>query len=103
MLEIILVLLVILWFLGYIHLGINIPDIRLLVINGHAITLVNLLIFLLILWAIGILPSPFRQIAGVLVVLWVLSILGFIAIAGLSNLLVIAIIVGIVASLFMRK
>ena len=100
MTEIILVLLVIALITGFIQIpGFTLPNYVLFSINGESITLLNVLIFLLILWAIGILPSPFREIAGVLFVLWLLSVLGFIAIAGLSNLLVIAIIVGIVVSM----
>ncbi|RJR15067.1 hypothetical protein C4579_03300 [Candidatus Microgenomates bacterium] len=99
MLELIIILLVVFWFLGYIRIeGLTIADINLFVINGQQITLWKLLIFFLILWAIGVLPSPFRQIAAVLMVLWVLATLGIIAIAGLSNILIIAIIAGIVLS-----
>jgi hypothetical protein len=63
--------------------------------NGLAITLWDVLIFLVFIWLVGILPSPFRQIAVVFILIWVLSLLGIIAIAGLSNILVIAIIVGV--------
>ena len=97
MLIIILVILIILFLTGSIHIsGFTIPHTVLFNLNGHPITLINTLIFLAI--AIGVLPSPFREIAGVLFILWLLSILGFIAIAGLSTLLVLAIIVGIILS-----
>lgn len=100
MLGAIIVLLIILWFLGYIRLdALTIPDIPLFALNGQTITLWNLLIFAVVLWAIGILPSPIREIAGILLFLWVLSVLGILAIAGLSNLLVIAIIGGLILSL----
>jgi len=103
MIEILLILLVIFWALGYIQIGnITIPNALLFNFNGRPITLWDLFIFIIVLWAIGILPTPFREIAGVLLVLWVLSVLGLIAIAGLSNLIVIAIIVGIVASFIKR-
>jgi hypothetical protein len=103
MLEILLVILVLLFLTGNLNLaGIRIPNLSLFVLNGHPITLINLLIFLIVLWAVGLLPSPFREIAGVLLVLWILSILGILAFAGLSNLLIIAIIVGIVASFIKR-
>ncbi len=103
MIEVLLLLLIVLWLTGNIHIsGFTIPHMILFRINGQPITLVNLLIFILILWAIGILPSPFREIAGVLFVLWLLALFGFIAIAGLSNLLVIAIIVGIVVAILRR-
>jgi hypothetical protein len=101
MAGIIIVVLLILYFFGYIHIpGLTIPNPLLFTFNGHSVTLSSLLIFLAILWAIGILPSPIRQIAGVLMILWVLAELGFIAIAGLSNLLVIAILVGLLISIF---
>jgi len=100
MLEIILVVLVLLWITGNLHVtGVNIPNYTLLNINGQQITLINLLVFLAIVWAIGVLPSPIREISGVLLFLWVLSILGFIAIAGLGNIIVIAVIIGIVWAL----
>jgi hypothetical protein len=103
MLEIILVVLVVLLLTGNINIsGFDLPHIVLLRINGQAITLVNVLIFFLILWALGLLPSPFREIAALLFVLWLLSVFGFIAIAGLSNLIIIAIIVGIVFSIIKR-
>jgi len=103
MLEILILVLVILFLTGNIHVnGFTFPNMVLFALNGRPITLINLLIFLVILWAIGILPSPFREIAGILFVLWLLSLLGFIAIAGLSNLLVIAIIAGIVIAVLRR-
>jgi hypothetical protein len=100
MIAVLLVILVLLWFLGYVRLdALPIPDLQLFVINGQPITLWNILIFLVIAGLVGILPSPLRQIAGVFLILWVLSILGILAIAGLSSLLVLAIIVGLIAYL----
>ncbi len=98
-------ILIVLWFFGYVHISsLNIPDIILFSINGHQITLWNLLILFVVAWAIGILPTPLREIAGVLLVLWILSVLGILAIGGinLSSILVIAIIVGLIASIFSR-
>lgn len=100
MLGVILVVLVILWILGYINLP-NLPfsDFPLLTIAGHVITVYNVLIFVALLIVVDLLPRPFREIAGVLVILWILSFLGIIAIAGLSNLIVLAIIIGLVVYL----
>lgn len=99
MIGFLIVVLIILWFFGYVNVGAFPPlDIELFSINGQPITLWNILILLVVGWAIGILPSPFRQIASVLLILWILSVLGIFAIAGLSSLLVIAIILGLVAS-----
>lgn len=102
MLITIVLILIILWFLGYAPIsGLNIPNIVLFTINNHAVTLWEILILVMIGWAIGILPRPLRTIASVLLVLWVLSVLGILAIAGLSNILVLVIIIGLVASIVM--
>ncbi len=92
-----LVILVVLWFLGYVHIsGLVVPDAVLFTVNGQPITLWSVLILAVVAWLIGVLPRPFREIASVILVLWVLSVLGILAFAGLSNLLVLAIIVGLV-------
>jgi hypothetical protein len=101
MLIAIVVILVVLWFLGYMPLsGISIPNYVFFTINGHAVTLWEILILLVIGWAIGILPRPFQMIASVLLLLWILSVLGIFAIAGLPNLIVLVIIVGLILSIF---
>lgn len=102
MLMAIVIILIILWFLGYAPLsGITIPNIALFTINNHAVTLWEILILAVIGWAIGILPRPLQAIASVLLVLWVLSVLGILAIAGLPNILVLVIILGLIISIFL--
>lgn len=97
MLGIIIVLLVVLWILGYLNIpAIKILDITLFTVNNNTISLIDLLVFLLIVWSTGILPSPFRQIASAAVILWVLALFGIIAISGLSTIIMIAIIVGLI-------
>ena len=101
MLIAIVVILIILWFLGYAPIsGISIPNIVLFSINNHPITLWNILILLVIGWAIGILPRPFQAVASILLLLWILSVLGILAIAGLSNIIVLVIIIGLIISIF---
>ena len=101
MLELLLIGLFILWLLGYLTIpGITLPDMPLFDLNGYTVTLWDALIFFLIVGIIGVLPSPFRQIAGAFLFLWVLATTGIIAIANLSSLLVFAIIVGLVFYLF---
>jgi len=96
----VLILLVVLWFLGYVRIpDFSVPDIPLFAINNHVVTLVEGLIFLLLAAAAGMLPTPLRQIAVVALILWVLSTLGIVAISGLSSILVIAVIVGLLAAL----
>lgn len=101
MLLLILILLIIFWFLGYGPIeALNIP---LLTIRGQVIDLWDLVIFGLIMWLLGLLPSPFRQIAAVALGLWVLTLFGFIAIGGLSSILIIAVILGLVFYLIGMK
>lgn len=95
MLGALLVILIILWFFGYIGIPAVLPDIVLFNINSRPITLWSILILIVVSWLIGLLPSPFREIATVLLLLWILSTLGIFAFAGLSSLLIIAIIIGI--------
>jgi hypothetical protein len=98
----IVILLAILWFLGYIPVsGISIPNFVLFTINNHPVTLWEILILLVIGWAIGILPRPFQAVASVLLLLWILSVLGIFAIAGLSSIIVLVIIVALIASIFL--
>lgn len=102
MLAAIVVILIILWFLGYAPVtAVHIPNISLFTINNHLVTLWEVLILLTISWAIGILPRPLQAIASVLLLLWALSVLGFLAIAGLSNIIILVIIIGLVASIFL--
>lgn len=102
MLVAIVIILLILWFLGYVPItGIFIPNFILFTINNHAVTLWEILILLVIGWAIGILPRPLQAIASVLLLLWILSVLGILAIAGLSNIIVLVIIVGLIISIFL--
>lgn len=97
MVMLVLALLVILAILGYVQIPfLPFLDIILFTLNGREISVLDILVLLVILWAIGILPTPFRQIIGAIFVIWLLAVLGFIAVAGLSNILVIAVIVGII-------
>ena len=93
MLVVILLVLFVFWLMGYGPF--DTLDKILLKFNGSIITLWNFLIFLVLIWLVTQLPSPFRQIAIVFILIWVLSILGIIAIAGLPSMIVISIIVGI--------
>lgn len=98
----IVIILIILWFLGYTPItGISIPNLTLLTINNHPVTLWEVLILIVIGWAIGILPRPLQAAASVLLVLWILSVLGILAIAGLANIIVLVIIVGLIVSIFL--
>lgn len=96
MLGTLLVILFILWVLGYFTIpGLAIPNIVLFSINNHPITLWAILTLIVVSWLVGILPSPLREIAGVLVLLWILSMLGILAVGGLPSIIIIVIIVGL--------
>jgi len=102
MIVTIVIILIILWLLGFTpNLGLSIPNPILFSINNHAITLWNILILAMIGWAIGILPRPLQAVACVLLLLWILSILGILSIVGLSNSIVFVIIVGLIISIFL--
>ncbi len=90
----ILLILVIFWFMGYgPYAALRVPlfDFRTTTIN-----LWDILIFLLIVWMIDLLPSPIRQIAIVLLLIWLLATLGIIAVPQFSSIVVIALIAGLV-------
>ncbi len=98
----IVVVLAILWFLGYAPVsGISIPNFVLVTINNHPVTLWEILILLVVGWAIGILPRPFQAVASILLLLWILSVLGIFAIGGLPGIIVLIIIVALIASIFL--
>ncbi|RJQ36058.1 hypothetical protein C4559_05650 [Candidatus Microgenomates bacterium] len=102
MLIAIVVILIILWVLGYAPIsGISVPNIVLITINNHPVTLWEILILIVVGWVISILPRPFQAVGSILLVLWILSVLGIIAIAGLPNIIILVIIVGIIVSIFL--
>jgi len=103
MLVTIVIILIILWFLGYVPIsGISIPNFIIITINNHPVTLWEILILLVVAWAISILPRPFQLVASVLLLLWILSALGIIAaLAGLANIIVLIIIIGLIVSIFL--
>jgi hypothetical protein len=93
MVTAILLILILFWLAGYGPF--TVLHLILFRFNGLTITIWDALLFLVFIWLIESLPSPFRQIAVVFILIWILSTLGVIVIAGLSNILVIAIIVGV--------
>lgn len=93
MLVAILLILIVFWFLGYGPL--TVFHFRLFQFNGHIITVWDVLIFLLVIWLVDLLPAPFRQIAVVVLIIWLLATLGVIAIPALSSLLIIATVLGL--------
>jgi hypothetical protein len=93
MLEIILILLIVFWFLGYGPLvALKIP---LFSIGRISVDLWDVLIFLLIIWLIDLLPGPVRSIVVIALIIWLLGFFGLIAIPMFNNLVVIAVIVGL--------
>jgi hypothetical protein len=95
MIEFVLAIIFVLWLLGFIQIGFL--SYSLFNLNGHEIVIKDVLFFLLILWLIGLLERPFREIVSVLFILWVLSTFGIIAITGLSNIIILAVVIGAVA------
>lgn len=101
MLIAIIIILSLLWILGYAPLAsFSIPNMALFPINNHMVTLWEVLILLVVAWAISILPRPFQAVASILLVLWLLSVLGIFAITGLPNIIVVIIIIALILSNF---
>ncbi|MEI6533031.1 MAG: hypothetical protein WCO06_04280 [Candidatus Roizmanbacteria bacterium] len=100
MVAVLLIILVLLWVTGYINIPNILKDTTLFSLSGKSITLFDLIIFGLVLWLITLLPRPFQQIAGVILIVWLLTVLGLLQIAGLDNILIIALIVGVIVYLF---
>jgi hypothetical protein len=92
----VLVFLVLLFALGYVDIN-SLPLINttLFEVFGRTVTIYDLLVFLLMVWVVDLLPRPFRELAGVVLILWLLAFFGIVAITGLSNILLLALIVGI--------
>lgn len=101
MLTVILLVLILSWFGGYgPFLTLRVPLFHIL---GHTVNLWDILIFLIIIYVIDSLPGILRSIAVVILVVWLLSLFGLIAIPLLSNILVIAIIIGVGLQLLSNK
>lgn len=98
MIVAVLIFLILLWVLGYVDVPF-IPDFQLFELLGRSITLYDVLTFALMVWVIELLPNPFRMLAGIVLALWLLSFFGIIAIAGLSQIIVLALIAGLIAYL----
>lgn len=94
---------VVLWLLGIVNVPwLMRPHFPSLNILGFHLTLEKLLIIIALVWIASSLGGVIGKIVWVLVVLWLLSTLGIIAVGGLSNLLVIGVVVGIVLSLVQK-
>ena len=106
MLVALIVVLFILWLLGVLQVE-NLGFLRTPVfrVNEAVVTLLDILIGLAIITVIAVLPGPLGIAAGVLFVLWLLSLAGLIAIEGisLSALVLIALIVGLVVYLLTSR
>lgn len=91
MLAAVLIILVLLWFFGFLRL-----DFLNYVIIGD-LTLLNIIIIGLILYFIfSISPSFLRVILGIALIIYILSALGIIAVFGLANIAVLAVIIAVV-------
>ena len=93
MLTVILLILIVFWFLGYGPISaLKFP---LIILNRLTISLWDILIFLVIIWIIDLLPRPLREIAVVVLIIWLLGIFGIIAIPMFNNVVIIALIAGL--------
>lgn len=90
MLKAVLIIFVLLWLLGFIHVSfLAIPIIG-------AFTFQSLLYLIVIVFLISLLPGIFRTIAIVIFILWLLSSFGFLILGGFSNLILLILILVVV-------
>jgi hypothetical protein len=96
-----LLFLVIFWFLGYGPIeALKVP---LFSLGSIRVDLWNILIFLLIIWLIDLLPGPIRSIVVIALVIWLLAFFGLIALPGLNNFIILAVVVGLALYLISKK
>jgi len=101
MLTYLLILLIALWLLGVVRIpAFSLINIPLLYVGRKAIGLYDILVFFLILWLIRILPSPLREIVTLFLILWLLSFFGVFFFGGLTNLIVLLLILGLIIHFF---
>jgi hypothetical protein len=100
MLVAILIVIVVLWLLATApSVHILIPSLTLFSINGHPVTLWNVLVLGAVVWALKFLPEPIKQIVFILLVLWILSVVGIFAFGGFFHILILVIVIWLVLSL----
>lgn len=97
MVKLMLGIFIVLWLLGFIHIGFF--DNALFSIADHQLTLHSVLFFILILFLINLLPGIFRTIAIILLILWLLSTFGFLFFGGLANIILFILILAVIFSL----
>lgn len=95
----ILVFLVVLFLLGLIQVPFSLSNFVLLNYGPIFITLYDLIVFLFIIFIIDLLPESFRAIAYVILLLYVLSFFGILAISGFSTIIVLGLIIGFIVFL----
>lgn len=95
---------VLLWLIGVIRIPwLGFPHLEIFSFGGVNITLERLLTLILVLWLASTAPSPLRQMFWVFVILWLLSIAGIVMVGSMTNLVLIAIITGLVLSIVQKK
>jgi len=93
MLQAILIIFILFWLLGFIHIGFF----ALPLFGGF--TIQSLIYLIVILFLISLLPGIFRTIAVILLILWLFSTFGFVLIGGLSNIILLILILVVIFAL----
>ncbi|OGG03558.1 hypothetical protein A2W14_03170 [Candidatus Gottesmanbacteria bacterium RBG_16_37_8] len=100
MLSFLIILLIILYLTGFISIpSLSFLHRTLFYLNGRAVSVWDILILSVILYLLGFLQGPLRGIATILLILWILSVLGIIAISGFANLILALLLVGLILHL----
>jgi len=100
MVTLFIVLLVFLWLTGIVTIpSFSILHFALFYINAHPVTIWDILLLTVIIWMAGVVPVPFKGLAIILLILWLLAIMGVIAISGFSNLILVLLLLGLILHL----
>jgi hypothetical protein len=106
MLTALFLVLLVLWLLGFLQIG-NLDFLRVVVfrVGARGVTVLDTLIAIAVVWVIAALPGPLAISAGVLLILWALTIAGVVAVEGipLNALIILVIIVGLLVHILTRR
>lgn len=92
--ELALVLLLALFLLGFVKIpGVTIPNYHLFTFNHHVVTLFELLTVIVIFGMLVLLPRFLRIVVGALLIIWIISLLGIIAVQGLPIITIVTLMV----------
>ncbi|KKS98132.1 MAG: hypothetical protein UV73_C0003G0074 [Candidatus Gottesmanbacteria bacterium GW2011_GWA2_43_14] len=97
MLLLLITLIILLWLVGFISVpSTSFFTLPVMFLNGRAIGLWDIIIFLVLIWVVGILPQPLKGAVLILLLLWILSLMGIVVISGMGNVLLLLLLAALI-------